>query len=436
MTHHYWPKASRYNRVIPIQASLDAWVRRLCLAVVATALAQASSPCLATVTVATSATARYEYDSNVFDLQNGFPVPGTSSFQKSDTLYTYGAAVDVNYLWDRQKLFVTLSDNEFHYDRFTELNHNEYILDGGLNWNLGRLLSGTVEVLRNRTMIAFTNVEDSQFGVQTEQHESGKIDFAFLPDWRIEGRGNYRTVDQVFLDLPSVDLTETSGFGELDYVGRAGLTAGLSGGYIDGNYTGPTAALNPSYRQTTLALTGIFVPTGRSTINGALGYSDRKSTSEINTISGFTGEIDYKNQLTGKTSVQAQLSRAIVSYVANSSSEIDTTAVVSAHWQATYKLGVVAGYSWTNRNLPGQGDAPIGSNRDDHAQYATINLDYEVLRWLSIKPYINYQTRKSDYVGANFNASIVGVSFTGVWEDRRQPDFKIRYLNQAPTVLP
>jgi len=414
--------------VIPTQINLDTRARRLCLVVAAAALVQVPWPCLATVTVAASGTARYEYDSNVFDLQNGFPVPGTSDIQKSDTLYTYGAAVDVNYLWDRQQLFATLSDNEFRYDRFTELNHNEYILDGGLNWKLGSLLSGTLEEQRNRTMISFSNVENSQFGLQTEQRESGKIDFAFLPDWRIEGRGAYRTVDQVFLDLPNVDLNETSGILELDYIGRAGLTAGLSGGYTDGNYTGPTAALNPSYRQTTVALTGIFEPTGRSKINGALGYSDRTSTSAINTISGFTGELDYKNQLTGKTSVQAQISRAIAS------SEIDTTAATSVHWQATYKLGVVAGYTWTNRDLPGQGDAPLGSNRDDHLQYATITLDYEVLRWLSIKPYMNYQTRKSDYIGANFNASIVGVSFTGVWQDQRQPDFKIRLLNQPPTA--
>lgn len=422
--------------MIPIQANSDTHGRRLYLALAAAALVQAPWPCLATVTVAASGTARYEYDSNVFDLQNGFPVPGTSDFQKSDTLYTYGAAVDVNYLWDRQQLFVTLSDNEFRYDRFTQLNHNEYILDGGLNWKLGSLLSGTLEALRNRTMIAFTNVENSQFGLQTEQRESGKIDYAFLPDWRIEGRGTYRTVGQVFLDLPDVNLDESSGTLEFDYVGRAGLTAGLSGGYTNGDYTGSSAALNPSYRQTSVALTGIYEPTGRSKFNGAVGYSDRKSTSALNSISGFTGELDYKNQLTGKTSVQAQISRGIVSYVASSSSEIDTSAAASLHWQTTYKLGVVGSYSWTNRNLPGQGNAPLGSNRDDHLQYATINLDYEVLRWLSIKPYINYQIRKSDYIGANFNASIVGISFTGIWEDRRQPDFKIRYLNQPPTILP
>ena len=436
MTHHHWPKASRYHRVIPIHAGSNIRVRRLCLAVVATALTQASWPCLASVDVAASATSRYEYNSNVFDLQSGFPVPGTSDFQNSDALYTYGAAVDLNYLFDRQQLFVTLSDNEFRYDRFTELNHNEYVLDGGLNWKLGNLLTGTIEAQRNRTMIAFTNVDNSEFGLQTEQRESGKIDFAFLPDWRVEGRGAYRTDDQLFLDLPSVYLDESTGSLELDYVGRAGLTAGLSGGYTIGNYTGATAALNPSYRQTTVAVTGVFEPTGRSKINAVLGYSDRKSTSELNTISGFTGEFDYKNQLTGKTSLQATISRNIVSYVAGLGSEIDTTALGSVHWQATYKLGVIAGYSWTNRDLPGQGNAPIGSNRDDHLQYASINLDYEVLHWLSIKPYINFQMRKSDYIGANFNASVVGVSFTGIWEDRRQPDFKIRYLNQPPTVLP
>ena len=396
----------------------------------AVALLQLPWPCKAAVDIFPSATVRYEYDTNVFDLQRGYPVPGTSDLQHSDSLFTYGAALDADYLWDQQKLFAILSTTEFHYDHFGQLDHNEYNFDGGLNWKLGRILDGALEVQRDRIMVAFTNVNNAQFVLQTEQRESAKVGVELTPDWRLEGNGYYRTVDQVLMGAPNLDLNESLGQLALKYVGRAGLTSGLSGGYVTGDYTGASAASNPSYRQTNVALVATYEPTGRSTLNGALGYSDRTSSSALNEISGFTGEIDYQNQLTGKTSMQLQLSRTINSYISNVSSEIDGIAALNVRWQATYKIGVLAGYSWTNRELPGQGNAPIGSDRVDHLQYASIKVDYEPFRWLSIKPYINLQTRSSNFIGGNFNATVYGVYFTVQRQNQPQRSEQFQRPNQ------
>jgi hypothetical protein len=404
--------------------------RLLRSALTAAVLLQASWPCLAAVTFDASATARYEYNSNVFDLQSGFPVPGTSDFRRSDSLYTYGAGFDGKYLWDQQNLFATLSTTNFRYNSFTQLNHNEYNLDGGLNWKLGRIVDGTLEVLRVKSMVAFTNVEDAQFVLQTEQRESAKIGVAVAPDWRVEGTGYYRTIDQVFMGSPNIDLSESSGQAAVKYVGIAGVTAGLSGAYTSGNYTGASAALNPSYTQTNIALVATYAPTGRSTFNGALGYSDRTSATQQNQISGFTGELDYVSQITGKTSVQATLSRVINSYVATVSSEIDSVAAVNVHWQTTYRLGVIAGYNWTLRDLPGQGNAPVGGDRTDHLQYASINIDYEPFRWLTVKPYANLQRRTSNFVGGNFNATVYGVYFTAHWQNQRPQNQKFQPRSQ------
>jgi hypothetical protein len=419
------------------KAKIDGWAgmslrthRLLRPAVIGAILLQTSWPCFASVTGDASATARYEYNSNVFDLQSGFPVPGTTDFKRSDSLYTYGAAFDGKYLWDQQNLFATLSTTNFRYNSFTQLNHNEYNVDGGLNWKLGRIVDGTLEVLRDRTMVAFTNVQNAQFILQTEQRESAKIGVAVTPDWRVEGSGYYRTIDQAFMGSPNIDLSESTGQAALKYLGVAGLSAGLSGTYSSGNYTGASAALNPSYTQTNIALVATYEPTGRSTFNGALGYSDRTSASAQNHVSGFTGELDYTSQITGKTSVQAALSRVINSYIANVSSEIDSIAALNVLWQATYRFGVLAGYNWTYRELPGQGNAPPGSDRIDRLQYASIKFDYEPLKWLAIKPYINFQTRSSNFVGGNFNATVFGVYFTALWQNQPRRTPKLQPLTQ------
>jgi hypothetical protein len=391
--------------------------QRQCRILMTAGLLLAAWPALAEVDVTASAIARYEYDSNVFDLQNGFPVPGTTNdFARSDKLYTYGAALDTAYLWDQQKLFGTFTANRFEYDRFTELNHLEYTADGGLNWKLGSNLDGTLEALRDRTMVAFTNVNNAQFVLQTEQKENAKFGVEFIPDWRFEGSGYYRTVDQNYVGALGLNLSESQGQVALRYLGLAGLTGGLSFAYTDGRYSGAEAQFNPAYEQNSVSFISTYAPTGRSTFQGALGYSDRRSGAANNSISGVTGELDYDNQITGKTSAHFAVSRLINSYISNTSSEIDSVASGTLRWQTTYRLGLAAGYTYTYRDLPGQGNAPLGSNRIDHLQYATLNVDFEPFRWLSLKPYANYQVRKSNFVSGNFNATIVGLNFTVKWQ--------------------
>jgi hypothetical protein len=108
----------------------------------------------------------------------------------------------------------------------------------------------------------------------------------------------------------------------------------------------------------------------------------------------------------------------INSYIANVSSEIDSLVGMNVKWQATYKTAVLAGYSWTYRELPGQGNAPPGSERIDRLNYASVKVEYEPFWWLSIKPYANLQTRSSNYAGANFNATVYGVYFAFQWSDQ------------------
>jgi hypothetical protein len=127
--------------------------------------------------------------------------------------------------------------------------------------------------------------------------------------------------------------------------------------------------------------------------------------------------LDYTNQLTAKTSIKLGVNRIIGSYIFTTGSEIDTNASLTVNWQATYKIGVLASYLWTYRDLPGQGDAPLGSDRLDRLQYINVKLDYEIFRWLAVKPYINVITRSSNFVGGNFNATVYGVLVAVQWQD-------------------
>jgi hypothetical protein len=377
---------------------------------------------LAEVVPTASATVQYQYNSNVFGLQSGSAVPGVGRGERGDSYYAYGATLGVDDLWGQQKVFFKITGTDFRYDRFSALTHTEYNIDGGLNWKLANQLDGSVEVARIRTMLAIIDLTPAaqfelQLPVQTEQRETAKIGYPFN-DWRVEGEVYRRGVDEPLLATPDLHLNETFGQLALKYVGRAGLTSGLSAGYLSGDYSGSTAANNPSYKQKDFDLTANYQAKGRSSFAGQVGYSQRTSATGANDIGGITGQGEYRNQLTGKSSVDVVISRTINSYVANAGSEIDSVATVNLNWQATYLLGVSAGYSYSYRNFPNQGLGPNnpGNGPNDNGiyrqQYVSLNIVYEVLRWLTIKPYANVLTRTTDIPGGNFNATIYGIYFT------------------------
>ena len=75
-----------------------------------------------------------------------------------------------------------------------------------------------------------------------------------------------------------------------------------------------------------------------------------------------------------------------------------------------------AGYSYTQSQFPGTPETtpagtPVIIDRLDHYQNATLELTYQVLHWLSIRPYARYQARHSnDYIDV-FDSNIVGIEF-------------------------
>jgi hypothetical protein len=361
-----------------------------------------------------AATAKYEYNSNVFDLPAGLAAAGVAGSRRGDWYQAYGGTIEANDRWDQDKLYATLTGKEFRYGYFTALNHAEYSFDGGLIWKAGADLDGKLDVARSHSMVPFTTLLQTQISLMTDQKETAQIGWQFIPDWRVQGTGYYHTVDQPLVGSPDLKLAETSGQLAFQYLGRAGLVAGISGTYANGHYTGSVANANPDYRQETLEFVANYQATGSSSFAGQAGYTRRTSSALVDNTSGPTGRLTYKNQLTPKTSVNVSVQRDIISYITNSGSESNTSVSTGVTWQATYRLGVNANYVYTRSLLPNQGNTP-GTNRVDHLQFVNLKIDYQPLRWLWIQPYVNVQTRSSNFTGAAFNASVYGVSFDVVW---------------------
>jgi hypothetical protein len=356
------------------------------------------------------ATGQFESNSNVFDLARGLSPPGSNG-RRSDTDFAYGADVDLRYLWGRQVIYATAYTKEYDYQHFSELNHNDYSIDTGLDWKLGSLLDGKVEAVRTHTMVPFSDLTNSalELSVLTEQRESAQVGIKLNSVWKVILSGYTSKDDEPIAQAPELQLTQNSGTASIQYSGVGPLTSGLTATYLSGDFAGTNGTVNPSFSQTTGGLLANY-KVKRMTFDGQIGYSHRNSTTGTDNTSGLTGLFDLKYQLTPKTSFTVKIDRQINSYLVNSGSEIDTDAGATIDWQATYKLGVSVGYTFSYRFFPAQGNDPVGSDRTDIQELATLSATYQPQRWLQIRPYANVTTRRSTFIGGHFSQNVIGVS--------------------------
>ena len=367
----------------------------------------------AQVTGDVSATAQFESNSNVFDLQSGFAPQANNDTRRSDTDLSYGANFDLHYLAGRQDFSLTGGVNQYEYQHFTQLNNTSYHFDAGLLWKLGEALDGKVDIARTRAMVPFFDLTGTgeQLSLVTTQTESLQIGYKLNSDWKLEGTANTSKTEQPIVGSPDLQQTQRGGTLAIEYQSVGGLTSGLTAGYSTGDYGGSIGTNNPTYSQSTIGfLTSYKV--NRMTYEGQIGYTRRSSDTGDNNSSGLTGLLDLKYQLTPKTSFTAKIDRSINSYFLNTSSEIDTEAGVGVTWQATYKLSVTAGYTFTYRDYPGQATNTVSGDRVDIQELANLAMLYSPRPWLVIKPYANLQTRRSTFPGGDFNGTVFGVSIT------------------------
>jgi hypothetical protein len=354
-----------------------------------------------------------EHNSNIFDLQTNQPTPGYPSGSLADTQFETRAGIDGVYMLDAQRFFATAEFRRYDYDKFTELDHNEYLFDGGLKYQVEQIIDGTFEYRHEQRMVQFQELIDAtELIIETENTANASLNVDFTPEWRLESRVRDHLLDSPRSDVPQLSLHEDAIHEGLRYIGVSNLSAGVDVEYLQGQYRHDPLALDPNYHQTSEYLAANYLVSGLTTFNGALGYTSRTDPTNSGTTgagSGVTGNLGYKHALSGKTTLNLALKREVSTYLTTGGSEIDSTASLGATYQATYKIRLRFSYDYTISKFP---DTPIGVDaveRTDHFQTANFEASYQVLHWLSIRPYARYQTRHSNIPLDTFNSNVVGI---------------------------
>jgi len=381
---------------------------------------------LAQLAATVSANGQWQYNSNVFDLQRGF-LPTPDYYSDAASYYAYGAGVNLNEQISQQNLYLRGTDTEYRYDHF-DLSHNEYTLDGGWAWRVGDDLNGSFDISRAHTMVPFqslTTLTSAALGLytSTDQRETATADYQFTSKLAVDATAFADRLGEPLVGEPNLRLSDSGAGLALRLGGNGELKGALTADYQHGNYANAVLYLSPAYNQWDWSVGGTYQPVpqgGPTVVDFSFGETSRSSAVGYDNTSGWTGHLNFSRALTGKTTVKLALLRDLNSYVATAGSEMDSAATVSASWQATFKTGFSIAYTLDYSVYPDYALFPGGAptDRSDHDQYATFTVTYAATRWLTILPYLNFQTRHSNLNGANFNATQYGVSITAALQNR------------------
>jgi hypothetical protein len=359
----------------------------------------------------------YEHNSNIFAVPAGDPLlVAQGDLTRGDTIGTYKAGLGVNGAWGLQQLTAQFEGRDIRYSHYTYLNHTEYLGDVDFHWTLGSLFDGNFDVRRDHRMALFMDRESTALEVDTTQDETANIRFKMSSDFRLELGFIDHDSKTPLQGFENSEILETTESLALRYTGVKDLSYGLAISQLQGEYKN---SVSPSkYDQDNIDIVFGYGATGSiSQLTGSVGYSRREYDGIDSTTSGLTGSIAYSRQVTAKTSIKAELRRAINIYVVGGGTETDTSATLGATWAATGLITVSADTTYIHAGYGAQtaGVAQDDGRSDNYAQF-NLSVAYQWFRWLSVRTYGRYEERHSNVADFSYNGTIIGIEVRGQYQ--------------------
>lgn len=357
------------------------------------------------------ASSQLQYDSNVFRVSNTAAAQVIDGKQvRSDGVLSTVLGLETNYLFGEQRLRGQIEGRRFDYKRITGLNRFEYLFGGALDWVLFSNVNGTVDFKQERRLASFADRRTSRLIFDRDRIGGGQINIVVGNDWRVEGGYHLHELLAPLPTSPQFTLREDTATAALKYLGVARITAGIGGEYVNGSFRGSPndANFNQYSGQATLG----YEASGLSSFNLAVGVTTRDDPTQGGKNTEFTGNIGYKRQITGKTSAGARVFRRVVSYDAGANSVVETGGGVNVDWEATSRITVGTAFEYTNGAFSATaltGAPNANGSRRDRYKSVTLNVSYEILRWLQLRAYGTYQDRISNIETNSYNDALTGL---------------------------
>lgn len=351
----------------------------------------------------------YLHDSNVFGVADeAEAITQTGGARQDDSTVRYAAGVDAGLDLGLQRLRLAGRIGRTEYSYFQQLDHDESFIDGGLDWKLASRVDGTLGYRREKRLATLADLRGADLRLQTDQTGEVGVNVNLAPDWRVEmDAEDYRSA--LPLDAaPGFRLQERRGSVALKYAGRGRVTTGVLGSYARGTYDGIDA--DRRYRQHAVEMTVDAQVGGFHELllrGGFVKRAEDATVSDRGDSEGFTGSLTLSRRVGDGARLGATLFRRVDSYDVAANTLIDTGGQLGLRWQATPKMLINARIEWLESEFSG-GD-PVNAGREDRMGTAAVDVMYQALRWLSVRPFAEYVDRESTQATSGYRSSVLGV---------------------------
>jgi hypothetical protein len=359
------------------------------------------------------ASSRYEHSDNLFALPDGTTPPlATSADQgRDDNVLTYSAGLNIDAGFGRQQLTLRSFGSRAEYNDYDQLDHDEYGADVNWNWRLASAFDGVLGYGRAQRMVNFADTLSNQLLVENQEQLNASFNVNVTPSWRIESRVRRTDLESPRPTAPQLDSTETLKGVGVRYQGLGKLSLALEGTQTDGDVSGLTLSPDQEYTQTAAQLSSTLQASPQSSFSANLGYTKRDYDGPLADQDAITGMLSYSRTLSVKTSISLRADRMMNSYLIASEvlTTIDTGIGLTVNWQPTRKLGLGLSVTYRESEFPDQ--PAFGSTEDRQDDYWVSNLDinYQALSWLLVRPYAQYQSRDSNDPLYPFDNTVAGI---------------------------
>lgn len=355
-------------------------------------------------------------DSNVFRLSDSADAQALiGRADRSDTINitTLGFKLDKSY--SLQRFEVDVFADRYDYKNFSSLNFTSMNYAAAWRWAFTPRLRGNITADRREYV---DNAADQQnlgrVNRRTDRTQLADAEYEVGGAWRLLGGVFMRSTDNSFGDTFESDQEINGTEVGVGYVSSSNNSVAYRFRNGDGEYPGrvQSAQFATDFRDREHEVRAVWAPTGKTTVRARMSHLERTNEGlGARDFSGFKGQVDATLNATAKTALVAGYIRELENYQNTSASYYEGNRFfVAPVWKATEKISVRARYDRGWRDFRGALPGFAASNRKDTLSLASLSVDYQVLRALKLRAYVQRDRRDSNTAGADYRSNSVGLS--------------------------
>ncbi|HSV48251.1 MAG TPA: XrtB/PEP-CTERM-associated polysaccharide biosynthesis outer membrane protein EpsL [Ramlibacter sp.] len=336
----------------------------------------------------------------------------SSTAPQSDTIGVLGAGITFDKEYSLQRIRVVADWARYSHRNLDNLDYSTLNYLAAWNWSLTPRFRGVASAERQQ----YRDVTDigtpglNRVARHTDRTE--KIEGIYEIDGAWRAMGALRNQASESSEAVSYDAgphvrSVLAGVG-YDFGAERNIYARVrqgEGDYSNANFSGG------DFKERELDFTSHWRLTGKTVADGRIGFFKREHDNQpFRDFDGVAGEAAVTWDVTGKTSLRGGYQRQLTAYgLTTGGGHILTNRIyVQPVWRATEQISVNARWQHDDRNW--KGVTGVDSGREDTADYAALGVDWMPTRILTLSTGLRHERRKSNLVGFNYRANIVGLA--------------------------